>query len=129
MSSFRKTFDVLHESAGAYVQGIFVAGARSVVPIQASIQPVTGQDMITAPEGRRIQDMVKVYTVSELQEGEEGTGLMPDLIVWRGFAYEVTSIEVRQMDVINHYKITATRRMKAPTGYAAAWVAGTLTRG
>lgn len=128
MSSFRKTFDVLHESAGAYVQGIFVAGARSVVPIQASIQPVTGQDMITAPEGRRIQDMVKVYTASELQEGEEGTGLMPDLIVWRGFAYEVTSIEVRQMDVINHYRIYATRRLKLTSQYKNEWVSGEIIK-
>jgi len=127
--SFRKPFDVLHESAGAYVSGVFVPGVRSVLGITASIQPATEQDLITAPEGRRISDMVKVYTDTSLQEGGEGTGLQPDLIVWRGYAYEISSISVRQMDVISHYKIYATRRMEAPTGYAAAWVAGTLTRG
>jgi hypothetical protein len=127
MSSFRNAFDVLREAAGSYVNGIFTSGARSVIKIQASIQPVTGQDMITAPEGRRIQDMIKAYTDSDLQEGEEG--LMPDMIVWNGYAYEINSIDVRQMGVIDHYKVNATRRMKAPTGYAASWVAGTLTRG
>ena len=127
--SFRKPYDVLHEAAGAYVSGIFVPGAKSVSSIMASIQPVTEQDMVTPPEGRRLSDMVKIYTDSDLQEAEESTGLQPDLIVWRGYAYEINAKSVRQMDVINHYKVFATRRMAAPTGYAAAWVAGTLLRG
>lgn len=126
--SFKKPFDVLREASGSYVNGVYTAGAKSVISIQASIQPATEQDLITAPEGRRISDMVKVYTDTSLQEGGEGTSLQPDLIVWRGYAYEVSSISVRQMGVIDHYKIYATRRMAAPTGYAAAWVAGTLTR-
>lgn len=127
--SFRKTFDVLHETAGSYSGGYYVAGTKTVIAINASIQPATEQDLITAPEGRRISDMIKVYTNAALQEGGEGTDMQPDLIVWKGFAYEVSSVSVRQMDVISHYKIYATRRMAAPTGYAAAWLAGTLTRG
>lgn len=127
--SFRKAFDVLTESAGSYVSGIFVPGMRSVFKIMASIQPATEQDLITAPEGRRISDMVKIYTDTNLQEGGEATGLQPDLIVWRGFAYEINSISVRQMDVISHYKVFAIRRMATPLDYTAAWVAGTLTRG
>lgn len=127
--TFRKPFDVLRESAGSYVNGVYIAGVKSVISIQASVQPATEQDLITAPEGRRISDMVKVYTDASLQEGGEGTSLQPDLIVWRGYAYEVNSISVRQMNVIDHYKVYAIRRMAAPTGYAAAWLAGTLTRG
>jgi len=127
--SFRKPFDVLHEAAGSYVSGVFVPGVKSSTTIQASVQPVTEQDLITAPEGRRISDMVKIYTDTDLQVGNDGTGLQPDLIVWRGYAYEISSVSVRQMGVISHYKIFAIRRMAAPAGYAAAWVAGTLTRG
>lgn len=127
--SFRQSFDVLHETIGAYVAGVFVPGVRSVLTIQATVQPVTGQDLITAPEGRRINDMVKVYTNASLQESDEGTSLQPDMIVWRGNAYEVSAIDVRQMGVINHYKVVASRRMKVPTDYAAQWVAGTLNRG
>lgn len=127
--SFRKPFDVLREAAGSYVNGVYTAGVKSVISIQASIQPATEQDLITAPEGRRISDMIKGYTDTSLQEGGEGTSLQPDLIVWRGYAYEINSISIRQMGVIDHYKIYATRRMAAPTGYVAAWLAGTLTRG
>ena len=125
--SFRKPFSVLTESPGSYVQGLFVPGTRSTITIEASIQPVSGKDMITAPEGRRIQDMIKVYTSSELKQSEEGTGQQPDIIVWQGYGYEITSIDVRQMDVIAHYKIFATRRVAVPD--VNAWTSGTLTRG
>lgn len=127
--SFRQAFDALHEAAGSYVNGIYTAGAKTVSSVVASIQPVTEQDMITPPEGRRLSDMVKIYTDSDLQVTEEGSNLQPDLVVWRGYAYEINSASVRQMGVINHYKYFATRRMSAPSGYAAAWIAGTLTRG
>lgn len=125
--SFRKPFSVLTESPGSYVEGLFVPGTRSTITIQASIQPVSGEDMITAPEGRRTQDMIKVYTSTELKQADEGTGQQPDIVVWQGFGYEVTSMDVRLMDVIPHYKIFATRRM--PVTDVAAWTAGTLNRG
>lgn len=125
--SFRKSFTVLRETPGGYVQGLFVPGPRSTLTIEASIQPATGEDMITAPEGRRLQDMVKAYTSSDLLQGEEATGQQPDIIVWRGYGYEVVSIEARQMGVIDHYKVFASRRMPVPD--VSAWVAGTLKRG
>ena len=125
--SFRQTVQVLTELPGSYVQGIFTPGARSVITIQASIQPVSGQDMITAPEGRRIQDMIKIYTSTELKQAEEGAGQQPDIVVWQGNGYEITSMDVRQMGVISHYKTFATKRMPVPD--VSAWASGTLNRG
>lgn len=125
--SFRRSFTVLRETPGGYAQGVFVPGTRSTLTIEASIQPATGEDMITAPEGRRLQDMVKAYTSSDLLQGEESTGQQPDIIVWRGYGYEVVSIDARQMGVIDHYKVFASRRMPVPD--VSAWVAGTLKRG
>lgn len=125
MSSFRKPFTVLTETAGAYVSGVFVAGTKAITTIMASIQPATGEDMVNAPEGRRIHDMIRVYTSTPLKPAIDGH--QPDIVVWQGFGYEVTSIDVRQMDVIPHYKIFATRRMPVPD--VSAWAAGTLTRG
>lgn len=125
--SFRKSVQVLTESAGSYVQGIFTPGTRSVITIQASVQPMSGKDMVTAPEGRRIDDMIKVYADVELKQADTGTNQQPDLIVWRGYAYEVVSIDVRQMDVLPHYKIIAAKRMAVTD--VNAWSAGTLNRG
>ena len=126
---FRQSFNVLRESIGSYVNGVFTPGVRSIITVEASIQPVTEQDLVTAPEGRRISDMVKVYSDTLLQDAVEATGQQPDLIAWRGWAYEINSISVRQMSVISHYKYFTTRRMALPAGYEAMWVAGTLNRG
>ena len=125
--SFRQSYPVLTETPGGYVNGLFTPGSRALSTVLASIQPVTGEDMITAPEGRRIQDMVKIYTATPLTQSEEATGQQPDIVVWQGYGYEVTSIDVRQAGVIPHYKIIATRRMAVPD--VNAWAAGTLTRG
>lgn len=127
--SIRKQFYVLKEAAGAYVAGIFVPGVRSIGTILANIQPMSNQDMVTVPEGRRIDDIVKMYSTYELQGNDSGDGLQPDLVVWRGYAYEITATAVRQMGVINHFKYIAARRMAVPSDYATAWVNGTLNRG
>ena len=125
MSSFRRPVTVLRESPGAYVSGLFVPGARKSITIQASVQPMSGQDMVNAPEGRRIEDLIKVYSETPLLQAL-GTQ-QPDIVVWQGYGYEVSSMDVRQMGVISHYKIFATRRMPVPS--VSAWAAGTLTRG
>ena len=114
--SFRRPVYVLTEAPGQYVEGVYQSGVRTPLVIDASVQPVSGEDMITAPEGRRIQDMIKVYTSTEIKQVEEGKNQQPDLILWRGHGYEVTSIDVRQMGVISHYKIFATRRLSVPSG-------------
>ena len=125
--SFRQSYPVLTEAPGGYVGGLFAPGARALSTVPASIQPVTGADMITAPDGRRIQDMVKIYTDAPLTQAVEATGQQPDIVVWQGYGYEVTSIDVWESGVISHYKIIATRRMAVPD--VNAWTAGTLNRG
>ena len=105
--SFRKPQTITRTSAGAYVNGIFVAGTPSTpssITIQASVQPATGEDIKALPEGRRLDDYVKVYTDSDLQMLQESTGKQPDRLTWRGHTYECISADVRQMSVINHFK-------------------------
>lgn len=104
MSSFRKPQTIKHVSAGAYVAGVWVPGTESSFTIQASVQPVTGEDQLTLPEGRRLSDYVKAYSDTELQVLGEVVGLQPDKLVWRGHEYECIQMDVRQMSVINHYK-------------------------
>jgi len=125
MSSFRKPVTVLREAPGAYVAGVFTQGARTSLTIEASTQPLSGQDMVNAPEGRRIDDMIKLYSDVPLIQALNGQ--QPDIVVWQGYGYEVSSMDVRQMGVVSHYKIFATRRMPVPD--VSAWAAGTLTRG
>ena len=102
--SFRKPQIITRTSAGSYVNGTFVAGSPSTITIQASIQPATGEDMKSLPEGRRLDDYVKVYTDSDLQVLEESSGIQPDKLEWRGHTYECISADVRQMGIISHFK-------------------------
>lgn len=102
--SFRKPQTITRTTAGAYVNGLFVPGTPSSITIQASVQPVTGEDIKALPEGRRLDDYVKVYTDSDLQVLQESTGKQPDKLSWRGHTYECISADVRQMSVINHFK-------------------------
>lgn len=102
--SFRKPIEIKRTSAGSYVSGTFVNGSASTITIEASIQPMKSEDMVTLPEGRRLTDFVKLYTSTNLNTVSETTGQQPDRLTWRGHAYECISVDVHQMDVIPHYK-------------------------
>ena len=102
---FRKPQTIKRQSAGSYVNGAWVpGGVETTFTIQASVQPATGEDQLTLPEGRRLADYVKAYTSTELQVLGEVVGLQPDRLVWRGHDYECIQVDVRQMSVIDHYK-------------------------
>ena len=98
--SFRKPYTITRYASGTMVKGRYVAGSTSTLTIQASIQPVSGEDLKPLPEGRRLDDFVKVYTDSNLQTLPS----QPDRLTWRGYTYECISVDVRQMGVINHFR-------------------------
>ena len=106
--SFRKPYTVKRTVAGSYVNGVYVEGAETTLTIQASVQPMSGNDLVAVPEGRRAADMVKLYTSTDLfSQGDAGSGQSPDRLVWLGKDYEISSKDVRQMGVISHYKMYA----------------------
>jgi len=108
--SFRKHFTVKRTVAGVYTNGVFVEGAETTIMIQASVQPVSGQDLVAIPEGRRASDMVKAYTESDLfSQGDAGSGQSPDRLVYLGKDYEIYTKDVCQMGVISHFKYYAVK--------------------
>ena len=106
--SFRKPQTIKRTVPGSYVNGVFVEGTESTISIMASVQPMSGEDIVAVPEGRRASDMVKLYTDANLNsQGDAGSGQSPDRLVWLGKDYEIHSKDVRQMGVISHYKYFA----------------------
>lgn len=102
---FRKPQNITRVAVGSYVNGVWVDGGATTLTIQASVQPMTMEDMKTAPEGRRLSDMVKMYTDADLFTTEDsGENQQPDKLTWRGRQYEIISKGVAQMGVISHYK-------------------------
>lgn len=125
--SFRLPKDVLREVAGAYVNGLWVAGARSALTTMASAQPVViGQDMKALPEGRHLSEYAKFYSADRLQVTADGEGVQPDIIVHAGYAYELVSIDVNQSNVINHYKYIGVKVFKFTS--LLDWTNGTTKR-
>lgn len=102
--SFRKPYAVTRASVGEYVDGNFVPGSTSAVPITATIQPATLEDQIVLPAGKRLSDYVRVYTSTELLTAAEESGQQPDQLTWHGHTYECISVGAHQMDVISHWK-------------------------
>lgn len=113
MSGFRKDLTVLRQSAGAYVDGVFVPGSSSTLTIQASVQPVKmGRDMQALPEGRHMSDYKKIYCADRLNVTADGEGVQPDKIVHLGYVYEIIDLDEAQSDVINHYRYLAVKIAK-----------------
>lgn len=127
MSSFRKLKVVLREALGVYTAGTYVAGVKSSFSSLMSVQPVVlGRDMQALPEGRKMNDFVKLYLNDKLQVAADGEGLQPDIIVHEGYGYELISAEPNQCGVVSHYKYIASKVFKFTS--TADWASGTLKR-
>jgi hypothetical protein len=127
MSGFRVPRKILKEAVGAYVNGRWVAGARSIGSTSASCQPiVVGQDLKALPEGRHVSDFIKFYTNDKLQLAADGEGTQPDIIVFNGYGFEIVSEFVNQNAVISHYKYVAVKIFKFTTD--SDWTTGVLKR-
>ena len=50
---FRIPVSLYRQNVGAYVNGIWIPAGETLIPITASIQPTTGEEMLSLPEGRR----------------------------------------------------------------------------
>ncbi len=125
--SFRRLKDVLRESAGSYINGVWAPGARSVANTWVSGQPVVmGQDLQALPEGRHLSDFAKFYTSDRLQVTEDGEGVQPDIVVHDGYGYELISIFSNQSGVINHYKYIGVKVFAFTS--PPDWLSGELKR-
>lgn len=95
-------------AAGSYTSGRWSAGASSTSTISASVQPAGPRDLMHLPEGDRTKAAVKLYTDSELSEGDESSGLVPDQITWNGEQWEIQKVWRNALG-IGHHKGMAIR--------------------
>lgn len=74
------------------------------ITINASLQPVTGEELKQLPEGRRTDQTYKLYSSVQFKTLKEGIGQQPDYTIIDGFVFEVIMSQRWGNDVINHYK-------------------------
>jgi hypothetical protein len=110
---FRVPLNIYRKSAGSYVNGLWVEGSETTIPITASIQPASGEEMLSLPEGRRNRKTYCLFTSTkiELIRGS-GNSTNPDQIQIYGERYEIIKVEPWQnnpavFSITNHYRIIA----------------------
>lgn len=84
---------IQRKNAGSRVNGRWVDGADlPPLVIVASLQPVSGQDLMHLPEGQRTKTVIKLYTNTVLYTVREAVSKVADIIVWEGKEYEVSRV-------------------------------------
>jgi hypothetical protein len=107
---FRMPLNLRRKVPGTYVNGLWVEGSFTTIPITASVQPTTGEEMLSIPEGRRDRKTYSLFTSTEIEVIH--TGANCDQITIFGELYDVVRVEVWQNNppvfgIVNHYKFYA----------------------
>jgi hypothetical protein len=109
------TLMVKRRSQGSYDQendiGFFKSeGEEESFEILASVQPLLGSEIRLLPENRREEELLKIYTDSELFSSEKGSARSCDIVVINNKDYEVVKIFSWKNNIINHNKYILSKR-------------------
>ena len=108
MSSFRVyTLSGTRYAAGSWTKGIYAPGTSSPIQFTASVQPLSGREKLTLPEGAREKAEYRLYTSFELQTLNEKAVKSADRVTLFGKLYEIIRVEPWQNNIIPHYKAIA----------------------
>ena len=92
-------------AVGTYTDGVWTQGSSSTLNFTASVQPLSGKDKESLPEGFREKAGYKLYTDTEMKTVDEKNGISADQVTIDGLLYEVVTVGVWQNSIINHYKV------------------------
>ena len=94
-------------AAGAYVNGEWVNGADSQIPIKAVVQNAQPDDLILLPEGTRSTEAVQIHTVTAIKTVSEVGATDADTFLYDGDTYRIYDVFKRKIG--NYYKAIAIR--------------------
>ncbi len=107
---FRIPLTIYRQGVTPFVNGIAQTPTETPIPITASVQPTTGEEMLSIPEGRRNRKSYALFTSTKVEVIH--TGANPDQVSIYGERYEIIRVEIWQNNppvfgIINHYKFIA----------------------
>ncbi len=91
-----ESITVKRKAAGAYVNGHYVTGAESNYSALASVQPLSGEEILQLPEADRKRESLKMFTPSEIK--------VNDTVTRAGRNYEVQKVMDFSAHRIPHYE-------------------------
>jgi hypothetical protein len=107
---------------GGTDRGRFNSKNCKTFTIKASVQPLTGNEIVQVPEHRRTRETVKIYVFDRLVTSDEKSLKPADIVEHDGKMYEVHSVENwktggRFSTDLPHYKAVATKIDGEGRGY------------
>jgi hypothetical protein len=109
LSNRATSVTVTRATAGEYVDGDFQPGAPSALTIKAHVQPASGQEMLTFPEGERTREAIRLYVDQQLRAADEAAQLAADVVTYNGVAYQVQRVMPWPLGGLPHWKAIAFR--------------------
>lgn len=101
---------ILRRVAGSYINGRWVEGTTTEVPIDVNIQPIKDSELLLMPESDRSREWYKGYTASLVRTQKEGTGgYDADEFDWQGNRYKIMKVRSYAMGTLNHFRFIAAR--------------------
>jgi hypothetical protein len=101
---------ILRRVAGTYVDGDWVEGTTSNVPIEVNIQPARDHELMIFPESERSKEWYKLYSASEMRTQLEGVGgYDADEFVFEGKRFKVMKVRHYGMGILDHFRAFAVR--------------------
>lgn len=95
-------------------EGEWVEGARELIPVQMSVQPLSGRELAMLPEGERSDDWRKGFTTTCLRTSDQHDdgGRSADEVDVDGITYRVMNVR-HERKVIPHYAVRMVRMREA----------------
>jgi len=105
---WQEPLDIIRKAVGgSYINGEWVDGADTIVPIFAVIQNANPDDLILLPEGTRTTEAVKIHTISTIKTVSEAGESNADTFDYNGSRYRVYDVFTRKIG--NYVKAIAIR--------------------
>ncbi len=87
-----QSLTVTRSAAATYTTGgKLVAPVTSTFTIVASVQPAPGKQLMRLPEGLRNQDVLQVFTATEIRTAQ--SGVTADVVAIGSGSYQVESVK------------------------------------
>lgn len=102
MSFFGVPQTARRRAAGTYADGLWVEGIWEALDVVGTIQPLSGKEMDSLPEGRRERASYVLITTTPMRGVEPGTN--PDEVLAFGAWCEVYKCEPWQSGILPHYR-------------------------
>lgn len=91
-AKFMRRIILRRYSAGAYSDGVWIDGANTDTTIQASVQPLTSNELRLLPEGDRGKRGWKIFSNTQFSLGSD-SGVKSDELIIDGITFRISDKE------------------------------------